>query len=99
MLFYSELELAVYRFQIISDCIHITIFAQFMPVFKGVFGNFLRICFICFDITEGIVLIFFQQQRIHRTDLISLFMKYVRNRFAVSSCMLHDNPNIAVKLG
>ena len=91
----GQLELAIQRFQIISNRIHRNIIPQFGPVVKRVFGNFHRICLIGLDLAERVVAVLLDEQRVDSRNIEPGFVKDLGDTFIVASCVFHDHPRFA----
>lgn len=92
-------ELTVERFQLIANRIHRNIFAQSIPVVKGILSDLHRIGLVCLDPAQRIVpaVVALDDQRIQGADKETGMMKKQGNGLVVAAGMFHDDLDFTTK--
>ena len=98
--FHVKIKLAVHGLKLGTQFIHKTIFFQIRPAVKGVTGDLHRVCLICLDFTERIVL------SLKVTDDLRIYSAYKKAglgefpgyRLIIAAGALHDNTGLAIQI-
>ena len=92
--FHVDVVLAAAQLQLLSNCIHSSMFSQIDPVVKTILGDFQGIRFVGFDLADRTSAALLDVKRIQNTNVNTICTQRRCNGFVITSGCLHDNAGI-----